>query len=1055
MRDTFRKAPKRFEFGLADDEFTGTPYALESDARRAIELDDADQELGQGGGFATYQAEISPPVYRGADAPSAVEVIRLREQAIPPTAREEERRAAYDARDLMDPATRAATSREFRRIQDPNDTSSVSIGELRRDMIGSDAYNAIDPFIPDVVSDFEYDPQALAYETVPFSDELIGMGVAASDEFRDEPSPRRRMYATDTDLDWREQRPNRTLSMSLRQAEADRERARRASPWSALAGTFAQGALLAPMVARGGGSVVAPSIGGATRGGILQGGREGLFYGALTGADASQAHVLDDAAAIGEGIRLRDPERILTAGGAMLSDAGSLGLDAARGAGVGTALGGAVGGATGLTGSLLRRAATRGGAPAAAAAESNRLARMSAERPIDEGLLDDYLTGGTQNPEGLALGVLSDADAPIGGSALDAAFVSPTEAERRGLSLGQLAREPFVEDPNLAAMRAVGMQSQRQLRGADRAFGSERFARNLDRFGIRRFGEIGDQEMFRRRAVQLGEQTGTALRAVYDDMARLGVEPNVANLERGLVEMAERYNVPGASNEAARAEVLGELASLREHMPYTRHLTGATSDPVMGPDPSLPEPSLFHSSLEPIGDVSPRRTLFLTPDRSAALSYTANDADRALLYGSALSDDAVVASESDIMDALREIDPDSQYRYPWEALDEYPTRVPSLLRERGFTAARFRDLSNDNAFEHDTVAALSPSAIRPLRRLTHGGYVEPHVVITPGEVLDDGVDVLVPRLSMPQFMGARRGTQAAVQDVYRGSVTNPTTRHSVRREMARLNTNALDEAIEATYGPEALAQLRLVREANATARTVAPNDLSFSQQTTPTIRRMAGTSTGATLGAGLGTAVGGPAGGAVGAGLGGIAGYGLGSRAPRYEWSILATINERQYGSLAEATGDIVGQLSRRIQGVPEYAGAQSVDDIARAAANVGDAETSRLAALASSARRVPEWLGRVRDQIGIDPSFFGRRGQELATAAAAGDMALMSYIQRMPHEDPEAAAAIESLAPAESPAEAFDREFFAEPGAEQPADDSPASDFDRDFFGAEPPQGR
>ena len=828
MRDTFRKAPKRFEFGLVDDEFTGTPYATESDARRAIELDDADQELGQGGGFATYQAELSPPVYRGTDAPSSVEVIRLREQATPPTAREVERRAAFEARDLMSPSQRAASAREFRRIQDPNDTSSVSLGEMRRDMIGSEAYDAIDPFIPDVVSDFEYDPQALAYETVPFSDEMIGAGIAATTD--------------------------RPLGASLRRTETDRERARLASPGSAFVGMTAQGALLAPALARATGSSVAPSIWNATRGGALQGIKEGAVFGGLQAADASQAHVMDDLAVMGDAIRMQDRERFINAGTAGLSDANTLATDTARGTGYGALLGGTIGGATGLGGALVRRGATRGGVQAASAAEADRLARVSAEQPIDETLLDDYLFGGTPNEEGNIVGVLSDSDV-IGPASLDVTRVAPVEAERQGFSLGRLAREPFVEDPNLAAMRAVGMQSQRQLRGADRAFGADRFARNLDRFGIRPFGEVGDQEMFRLRAAQLGEQTRDALQSVYADMAARGVEPNVANLERGLMDLAERYNVPGASNEAARAEVLGELASLREHMPTD------------------------------IGNLS--------------------------------VDDA------------------------------------------------------GNLFR--------PSEATP--------------------------DVLVPRLSMPQFMGARRGAQAAVQDVYRGSVTNPTTRHSVRREMARLNTEALDQAISETYGPEALAQLRLVREANATARAVAPSgDLAFGQQTTPTIRRLGGASTGATIGTSLGGLPGGV--------VGGIAGYGLGSRAPRYEWSILATLNERQHGSIMEAVGDITGQLGRRIQGIPEYAGAQSVDDIARVAAQTGDAQTSRLAAMSRAARSVPVWIRNIRDQIGVDPSFFGRRGQELAAASAAGDMALMSYIQRLPNEDPETAAALESLAP-------------------------------------------
>jgi hypothetical protein len=272
----------------------------------------------------------------------------------------------------------------------------------------------------------------------------------------------------------------------------------------------------------------------------------------------------------------------------------------------------------------------------------------------------------------------------------------------------------------------------------------------------------------------------------------------------------------------------------------------------------------------------------------------------------------------------------------------------------------------------------------------------------------------------------------------------PDARRQAGIEMRRILNRARDRAVRDGLGSAAEAEYRQLRDMFATSATVAPpNQLSAAQLSTPTLSRRLMAGSGMTVGAQIGSQIGGAPGAAVGGLGGGLAGYALGSGMRRYEWSVLAALNNAP-GGVGAAVPDIANQLLARVRGRPGYeaasrmAGQDAVAAVREAAERIGDADVISLADeglnLIGSMRRLPTMMRRAREALRVSPESFGRYAQPLLDSIRRGTFAsVMADIQR---EDPDAAASIEQNVM--DFAQAADEQTFRDPEAVQVDPEAP-----------------
>jgi hypothetical protein len=227
--------------------------------------------------------------------------------------------------------------------------------------------------------------------------------------------------------------------------------------------------------------------------------------------------------------------------------------------------------------------------------------------------------------------------------------------------------------------------------------------------------------------------------------------------------------------------------------------------------------------------------------------------------------------------------------------------------------------------------------------------------------------------------------------IYSGASTNPSAAQRAGTEIYRALNRARDRAVLNRFGPEELARYRTMRDAYATAATIAPpGRVPNAAMSQPTLSRRIGMAAGASTGATLGTAAAGPPGALVGGAIGGTVGYGAANAARRYEYSILAALNSSTHGSLSEAGTDVLGQLTRRLMGRPAYAGIQAGTEEGALAAReiaerIGDEDVIQLADeglnIVGKLRRLPALVRRVEERLQQDPMAFGQWSATLRRA--------------------------------------------------------------------------
>lgn len=938
-KSVIESSPLYQGLGLADD-FEAIPEG--TGERLALPLDPLE-----------YGSETPAAVDRSveADAAARADAIRRRRLA------EEARQADIASLPIVDRIRAQAEER------DRLGGGGVSVGELVRggaDAVGSAAeagYNLFggDPqeaygfgrVIPGQIDryldladrfdlgllDADYSPTSLASGFVPFLDEATGAYSAATTD--------------------------ETYSDAQRRYQAMTDEARERYPGSAIVGGVGQGIVASPFL-RVPAALRAPLAADASALRIMgqAGGRglvEGGELGALLAADRSSARPLAEAIEVARG-RVSPELGAGQVGRELLTFAG----DVARGTRDAALVGGAVGSGLGAVQAGIRNAAVRpsdiarGASDEAAAIQR---AIESSDAVPDEYMLD--LQQSALSDESLPLSFTRALDDPdqLMGAALpedvrspNAAMLAPEEALTPQTALG-------LNRPDAFRLRAMGLQTVPQLRGAANVFGLRGLSRRADMYGILREGELAPVEETIRRATALRERAGGYLRGIAQQAERDGVMIDGDALADEMQALAQRHRaIRDPSHQAIADDLERQIQTLRPEM-TPGDVIDVVDDFVASPNPTIVE-------RVPLGEEMGRATL---RDTMPLGQRVARDARRAMNAPTVAEASPYGQRLGDVMDLP---EAEGVEMLPDEALPEVDPA----------------DVTDDGLFgladEGESLAlARAPRNATQLRRPT-----------------------LIPWSEMQQMMAAQADRNAAL---YRGTATSPGTSLRVGADAYRLMNRARDRAIEARYGQRALGDYRSLRDQYATGATISPpRGEPRSAYTEPTLRRA--------ISSAAGYAVGGPV---LGPALGAV-GYLAGNRLPAYEYSILAALS-RPGVSLSSSGADLANQVIRRVSGNPAYAQAataaagEQLPMIVRIADSIGDSETAQAAAealnLGAAIDRLPR-LARDIDAIArVSPEMFGRHAPTVRTMVARG--LTINDLMDLYRRDPQAAVEIEQVA--------------------------------------------